>query len=545
MKYQASPKHLSPSVALWHLGLRQTLKGAIVVGILVGFMATVQGLAFGSTYPDEKSRAAFAATMESAPALGILYGETDNLTSSAGYMVYRTVPIMALIVSIWALMTVTKLLRGQEEDGRWEVVTAGSTTPRKASTLVLLGFFSSFLIALTIASLTIITAGSLPDLNTPPLTCLLVTLAIFLPGLLFAGAGVFASQLALTRRRATMYILVPLLLLFGLRAIGNTVPNLYWLKDFTPFGWGDMINPVLDPQYFWLFPFLLVIPLFVATGLYLVNRRDYGTGLIAESTKSKSHFILLSSAQSFGLRQNLVLFFSWTVATLAISLLVASIMGIAAEAVAESPNLGAFIGQLGGSLTDMKVAFLGAGMMFVVITLLIMATASMASIRKDEARTYLDNLLTQPVRRSSWLAGRLVQILIAFTIISVLCVFATWVVADLQNIPLDLWNMFLVSIALTGTVIFLLGLGALLYGIAPRIATIGMYVVIVWSFLIDILGSVIELNEVVTKSSLLHYVSLSPIAAPDWETFTAMLLLGIVMAVIGITAFTKRDIVAE
>lgn len=542
---KGSPEHLSPLIALWHLGLRQTLKGAIIVGLLVGFMAVVQGLAFGSTYPDEKSRAAFAATMESAPALGILYGETKNLVSSAGYMVYRTVPIMALIVSIWALLTTTKLLRGQEEDGRWEVVTAGSVAPRRGSFMVFLGFLVSFIVAFLIASLAIIIAGSFAELRADASTCLLVTCAIFLPGLLFASIGVFASQLAVTRRRAMMYVLVPLLVFFGLRAIGNTVPDLYWLKDLSPFGWSDMINPVLDPQYIWILPLLTIAPLFVALGIYLVDRRDYGAGFIPEPTTSKSHFILLRSALTLGLRQNLVLYVSWGIATLAISILMASIMGVAAEAVAESPTLGAFIGRLGGSMSDMKIAFLGAGMTFAVIVLLIMATSSIASIRKDEAKTYLDNLFTQPVRRSSWLAGRLIQILIAFTLISIACVFATWTVATIQGISLDLWNMLFVGITLTGTIIFLLGLGALLYGTLPRFAVIGMYAVIVWSFVVDLLGSAIDLHETITRSSLLHYVSLSPTKAPDWEIFTVLLVLGVAMAAIGITAFTKRDIVAE
>lgn len=546
MKRQpSSSKHLSPKAALWHLGFRQTLKGAIIIGLLVGFMAAVQGLAFGSTYPDEKSRAAFAATMESAPALGILYGETNNLDSAAGYMVYRTVPVMALIVSIWAAMTITKLLRGQEEDGRWEVITAGSTTPRSASMLLGLGFVASLVIAFVIATIMITAAGSFPELGASLSTSLLITLAIFAPGLLFAGLGMLTSQLAITRRRAMLYVIAPLALLFGLRSLANTVPDLYWLKNLTPFGWSDMISPVFNPQAGWLLAFLLATPVFTFLGIYLVGRRDLGAGFIAEPTESKSRFYLLNTALGLAFRQNSGLFLGWGIAALAMSLLIASIMGVAAEAVADSPSLGTFIGQLGGSMTDMKIAFLGAGLVFVVITLLIMATACMASVRKDEAKNYLDNLLTQPVRRSSWLTGRLVQILFAFMGISIICVFATWAVAELQNISLELWNMLLVGIALTGTVIFLLGFGALLYGIFPRLAVIGMYAVIAWSFLIDILGSVIELSDVLAKSSLLHYISLSPTETPDWGTFATLALLGAGMAAIGIVAFTKRDIVTE
>jgi polyether ionophore transport system permease protein len=545
MKRQASSRHLSARVALWHLGFRQTLKGAIIVGLLVGFMATVQGLAFGSTYPDEKSRTAFAATLESAPALGVLYGETKNLASATGYMVYRTVPVMALIASIWAIMTVTKLLRGQEEDGRWEVVTSAGTTPRRATALMLLGYASSMVVAFLIATIMITVAGSFPELEASLSTCLLITLAIFSPAVLFASLGVLTSQLAITRRRALMYVLVPLVFFFGLRSLANTVPDLYWLKDLTPFGWADMISPVFDPQAAWLLAFLGIAPLLVALGVYLVDKRDLGAGFIPEPTESKSRFYLLGSSLGLALRQNMAGFIGWGIATLAISLLIASIMGIAAEAVADSPSLGTFLGQLSGSTTDMKVAFLGAGLVFVVIALLIMAAVCVAGIRRDEAKNYLDNLLAQPIRRSGWLAGRLMQILFAFIVISVVCIFATWVVAGLQNISLDLWNMLLVSIALTGTIMFLLGFGTLLYGILPRTAVIGMYVVVAWSFIIDIVGSVVELNDIVIKSSLLHYVSVSVAEAPDWGRFAWLALFGLAMATVGIFAFAKRDIIIE
>ncbi len=545
MKRVSSGRHLSTNVALWHLGLRQTLKGAIVLGLFVGTMAVVQGLAFGATYPDEKSRAAFAATMESAPALGLLYGETKNLASSAGYMVYRTVPVMGIIASVWALMATAKLLRGQEEDGRWEAITAASTTPRQATSFLFLGFGASLAIAYLTSTAMIIAAGTSPDLTLAVGTAALITLTIYLPALLFGSLAIFASQLAFTRRRAVMYGLVPLVGFFIVRSIANTAPDLYWLKNLTPFGWADQVSPIFNPQLGWLIAFVVVTPLLASTGIYLAAKRDLGAGLIPESTTQKPRLYLLGSPTGLALRHNLSLFISWGITALSICTVVASLMSIAAEAVADSPNLKVFITQFGGSVDDLKVAFLGAGLVFIVIALLIMATTCMASIRRDEAKNYLDNLLTQPVRRSSWLSMRLLIVVVAFVTISMACALATWFVALLQNIHLDLGNMLLLSITLVGTVLFTLGLGTLLYGIFPRIAVIGMYVVIAWSFIIDVVGSVIALDQMIIKSSLLHYVSLSPTTSPDWTTFAWLSGIGTAMAVLGIIAFTKRDIITE
>lgn len=545
MKIGSSNKHLSPRVALWHLGLRQTIKGAIIIGILAGFVAAIQGLGYASSYPDEKSRAGFAAISESAPTLGILYGEAKNLVSPAGYMVYRAMPFMALIAAIWGLMTVTKLLRGQEEDNRWEIITAGDTTARHASWLLMAGFGTSLFAAFAIGATITAAVGALPAIQLSLTASILVALGMFLPAALFGGIGALTSQLSLTKRRAVMYSLAPLAILFALRAIGNTVPDLYWLKTLTPFGWSDMISPAIDPHMLWLLPFVPFAVAFAGVGIYVAGKRDLGAGLIPESSTARSHYFLLKSPTAFSLRQNAPLFLGWGITALIMSVLISSLMSVAAEAVADSAVLQGAVGQLGGSVADLKVAFLGAGMVFVVIVLLIMATTSMANIRRDEAKNYLDNLLTQPVRRSVWLARRLLLIVGTFTLISLVCVFTTWLMAHFQGIALDLGNMLLIGIALTGTVGFTLGLGALLYGLWPRLAVIGMYIVIIWSFLIDIIGSVVTLNDLVIKSSLFHYIVLSPAAIPDWKTFGSLLGFGIVMAAIGIFAFTKRDIITE
>src|SRR3954468_14558444 len=89
--------------ALRRFGFKQSLKGALVIGFLTAIIIGGQGAAYGVTYPDEASRDQFKQSLEKAPALGVLYGEIDNLPSPAGYMVYRTVTILTLIASIWGL----------------------------------------------------------------------------------------------------------------------------------------------------------------------------------------------------------------------------------------------------------------------------------------------------------------------------------------------------------------------------------------------------------------------------------------------------------
>jgi ABC-2 type transport system permease protein len=535
----------SPARALFKFGIRQTIKGAVILGILGGILVSVQGLGYAATYPDQKARDQFAASLAGAPGLGILYGEAKNMATPASYTVYRAVAVMGLITSVWALLTTTRLLRGQEEDGRWETITAGSTTSRKASLLIMSGFTVSIFVAFSIMTAMTALMGLAPDVSLSPGTSALIVLAIFLPALLFTAVGYFISQLSFSRRRAMLYGLVPLFIFFILRSVGNTVSDLYFLKDFTPFGWADMMSPVIDPKPEWIWPFIPLVPIIGAVAAYLVGKRDVGGSLIPESDTVKSRFFLLQNPLALTLRQNLFNATIWCLSILAMSGIITTVTNVAADALTDSPNLTSAITQLSGTSNDLKAAFIGAGMVFIVIALLIMAAVNLAGVRKDEAKNYLDNLLVQPVRRASWLTMRLCVITVTFILITLLATYFTWTIAEGQGISINLGNFLLVGLALTGTVVFTLGVGTLLYGIWPRIAAASMYVILGWSFLIDLVGSAVKLDDFIVKTSLFHYMSLSPNDAPDWKTFYWLIVLGVIMAIVGIFSFTKRDIISE
>lgn len=537
-------RRLSPANALRWFGFKQALKGALIVGILAGFMGGLQEYAYTVSYPDAASRVQFRTTLEAAPALGIIYGDPSDLPSPAGYMSYRSGMFLAMIASIWGLMTVTRLLRGQEEDGRWELIAASSTTSKGASLQVFTGFMAALVLAFAISAIGMTITGWMPNVDAPAAAGLYLSLAVFAPALLFAALGFFVSQLSVTRRRALVYGLVPLLCFFVLRTLGNTIPDVAWLKNYTPFGWLELLKPTTDPQLIWLLPFAILSVILVPLGVYLITRRDLGEGTLKESTNAKPHYQLLGSSTALALRQSSISFISWGVGALFLSALMAQISSIAASAVADSPSLKQVVAQLGGS-DNMALAFIGAGFIFLAVVLLLMATTAIGAIRNNEAKNMLDNILVQPVRRSSWLIGRLALIIGATLVISLLAMTATWAMASAQHLSVELSTLLAIGIALSGTVLLTIGFGTLLYGIAPRLATIGMYAVIVWSFLIDMISSVVKLNDFFTNSSLFHYISISPTAAPDWKTFAWLACLGLVMTLVGTIIFTKRDIISE
>lgn len=532
--------------ALRRFGFRQTIRGAIIIGLITGIMMGAQGPAYNAAYPTEAGRQAFVATLSAAPALGFTAGETANAATPASYSVYKSITLMTMATAIWGLLVTTRLLRGQEEDGRLELILAGNTTKRRASSQLLLGFTGSLLVSFLLALIGIAALGRLPHVDLALGSASLLTLGVYLPGLLFASLGVFTSQLARTRGRAILYGLAPLLLLFVVRGTGNSVANLDWLKKLSPFGWVDLLNPVLHPQSIWILPTAIFSVLFLVTGIYLAGRRDLGASLLYESDTTHSRQYLLSSPLALSLRQHIWTFIWWGLGALSLAGFLTSLAKLSVAILKDASGAQAIVAKLGNSTSDMTLAFIGIGSTLTAMLLLIMTVVLFARIRHDEAKGYLDTVLVHPDSRSVWLVGRLLLIMLAVIVIAYASALLSWFVAHyLQHLDaINLQPLLFSATSTVAVILFTLGVGVLAYGWLPRFAVTAMILVVGWSYVVDILGSIIKINDTLARTSLLHYLA-SPATTPDWRALAWLCSLGVAMIAIGILLFTKRDVVSE
>lgn len=536
---------LSTSRALRRLGFRQSRKSAVIIGLLCGIMMGAQGAAYAAAFPDQHARDALVASLSSTPALGFLAGEIQNASSPASYAIYKSIALVTLITAIWGLLVTTKLLRGQEENGQMEAALAGNTTKVRASIQLLVGFSYSLLLSSLICWALISALGLDPKVNLSIGHAALLTLGTYTPALFFGALGVLTSQLALTRGRALAYGLVPLLALYVLRGAANSVSDWNDLKRFTPFGWTDLLNPVLNPDIYWLYPTLVFTIVAIPLGLYFAKKRDLGQSILPQSTYVRSRFYLLGSDLRLSVRQNIGVFVAWCAGSLIFAGLLAAMAKLAADLLSESPTATQVFANLGLSQSDLVVAFMSLGGMFSLYILLFMTAIYIGSIRGQEAKGYLDNILIQPISRHGWLIRKLVIILVMVTVISLLCGYLIWQIATLQGISIDLGFMMQNSLALTGTLFLLLGIGTTMYGFVPRLAVIVMIAIIIWADLADILKAFFKLDNWIMNTSLLHYISFNPAKSPDWIQFYWLIGIGIALMAVGVWRFTHRDIVNE
>jgi ABC-2 type transport system permease protein len=175
----------------------------------------------------------------------------------------------------------------------------------------------------------------------------------------------------------------------------------------------------------------------------------------------------------------------------------------------------------------------------------LLVTAALNSIRNDEADGYLDNLLVRPVSRNTWLGGRLVLVAGNIVAAGLALALGSWLGSHLVHNGLDFTTMLQAGINAMAPAVLLAGAGVLLFGFVPRFTAIGLYAVVGWSFLMDMLGSLGNLNHWLLDTSILHHVALAPVVDPDWHAVIMFVLLGLVLGTIGWLRFLQRDLQYE
>ena len=530
---------------------RRSVIGAILFGVFASIESYAQGRGIVAAFPNVAERAKIIHGLANNAALSIFYGDKSaNIISPDGYMVYRIMPILVLVGAIWMLGVTTKMLRGQEDSGRWELLLSGQSAARSATLKTLLGIAGAISVALLLIALLLAAAGHSGKFTLTLGGSFYYALALIFGAVLAVAIGALTSQLAATRRYAMLYGASVIILFFMLRSLGNTVDSLAWIKNLTPFGWIDKLRPFYHPQAVWLLPLGAFTVITIGVALWLAGRRDLGASLIADKESAKPHFKLLASQIGLDFRLSRNVLFGWLLGSVGFAALIASIDKTVAKTLTSSGATKGKIAQTFSNLTgnysaQMEIAYLSAAGFLIVTLLLVMVTNYVGAVRDEEASGRLDNMIASNRSRGRWLLERLILIISAAVVISLVANFVVWTIASAQGVSVSFATLVLGGLNILGPVMLMLGLGVMIYGFKPRLSVIVMYALIAWSFTVDIIAAALKLSKTLTQTSLLHYVSLVPAVTANWRTFTILTLLGIGGICVGIIGFENRDIQAE
>ncbi len=520
---------------------RRAGRSGALWGLIFGFFIIVQTHAYTSTYKTQASRDQLAHAYGSDVAMNALIGSERGVNTVAGWVDWRFAGILGVLGCIWGLLTSTRLLRGEEEVGHYDLLLAGQTTRRRSAAQAVGGLGVGLLALLALTALGAIVTGRSASVGFSLGQCLLLSITLVSGAAMFLAIGALASQLANTRRRGASMAGVVFGVSYALRMVADTNPGLHWLVWLSPLGWIEESRPLTGPNALALLLVLVLVITVTGVTLHLAGTRDLGAATLPERGSAKAHLALVGSATGLALRLMRPVALGWLFAVAAFAVLIGTTAESATKDATGSQGISQAIGRLGGH-GSVVPDYLALTFLMLALLIALVAAGQITAIRAEEADGQLENLLVRPLNRISWFAARLGLSTLLVMVAGVVAGVGTWVGAASQHSGVRLGSLVAAGLNVVPPSLFLLGLGALTIGAWPRRSSTVVYGYLAWAFLVEFAGGLIHISHWFLDTSVFFHMVPAPATNPDWSSAAVMAGLGALGAVLGGLFLHRRDL---
>lgn len=524
--------------------MRQAVRSGLSWGVVFGVVIASSALGYATAYKTLTARKAFAAAFSTNNGLDAITGPAVALQTVAGYTVWKSLAFLSILASIWGLLTGSRLLRGEEESGRLELLLTGLTTRRGAASQTLAGVTCGFLCMLVVTSVIALDVGrdASVDIGAGPMV--FFSFAVVVSGALFLALGALLSQIVATRRQASSFGAAILAGSYALRMVADSGGGLGWLRWATPLGWVEELQPLTAPRP------LAVLPILACTlaagygALQLAGSRDLGAGVLADHSNAPVRTTWLTGPFGLAVRLGSVTNLAWMVGISATALLLGFVAKQAGSSFRSTPSITHALQRLGLS-TNGANTYLGLSFLIVALYVGFLAASSVTAMRGEEADALIESFLVRPVSRWRWYLDRSGLIAGVLVASGTLAGVFTWFGAASTHAGVSVSGVIEAGANTVPPAICLLGIALLTFGLAPRATPVVAFGFLIWSFLVKLLGDVLGLSHWFIDTSVLQQMAPAPAVHPDWTSAAVLVAIGIAAALVGGAAFNRRDLVAH
>jgi ABC-2 type transport system permease protein len=214
-----------------------------------------------------------------------------------------------------------------------------------------------------------------------------------------------------------------------------------------------------------------------------------------------------------------------------------------AEAAAALPATVEVVEQMGIVGLDTSAGIIAWTLsMFVALLVAVFVAGQVAAIRDEEATWRVEHLLARPLSRLRWLVTRVSVVGVATVVIALVAGIVAWFATVLVDVPITFVDGLLAGINVVPAALLVLGLGIGLFGLLPRLVVPLTYGFVVGAFALDFIGGLLDLPEWLLEFSPFRHLASVPAVDMDTGAALVMLAIGLLGAVIGVLAFTRRDL---
>lgn len=523
---------------------RRAARSGALWGLVFGLYVASSALGFATTYPTAAARAKLATSLGTNSGLAALLGPARNIGTVAGFTGWRATAVLTIVGAIWGLLLATRMLRGEEDAGRWELYLCGQTTRQHAAAQAMVGLGAGLAGLWGVTAVLTLAVGATSKVGFDIGASLYFSTCLVAGAAMFLALGALLSQLAANRRQASGIGAGLLAAFYLLRMVADSTKGLAWLRWTSPLGWIEELRPLARPAPLAFVPIVALIGLATATALSVAGRRDLGASELPSRDTPPPHTTLLGRPLGLTAREVRPVFIGWVAGMAVFGLVLGLVANAGASAISGSPAVEAALRRLGGHGDGLK-SYLGFVFLYVAVIVAVAAAGLVNATRAEEASNRLDNVLVAPVSRSRWLAGRLAAATVVVLAISVVGGLAGWAGIEAQGGGAGIAALVGAGLNIAPPALFVLGAGALAFGVTPRRSTLVAYAVVGWSFLVQLVATIVTSNRLLIDSSVFTHISLAPAAAPNWVGAGCLVGLGALLAGAGVLGFRRRDLAGE
>jgi len=149
------------------------------------------------------------------PAVSALYGRVTSLTSAGAFVEWKMGMFIALAIAMWAALMATRVTRGSEDDGTWDLLVVSRVGRQPALARAMFVLLEAGLVVGAATFLTLLSGGQrAPDS---------VLYGLAMTGIAWSGValGLLGSQFFAPRRSASQVALCSIGLLFIVRVLAD------------------------------------------------------------------------------------------------------------------------------------------------------------------------------------------------------------------------------------------------------------------------------------------------------------------------------------
>lgn len=532
----AGRHHADRAVA--RLTARLIRRGTVLLAASVAAYTAIEVFTYLATYPDAASRGRLASLQDN-PALRMLQGVPHAVDTPGGFVAWDGGWVLVSVVGMWALITTGRLLRGEEEYGRAELVLAGPVRAGRAVLAQLLVLATASGVVGAATALVLSAAG------TGAAGSVVFGLAVTGFGATFAGVSAVSAQVFEVRRRAIGAAAAAFGLSFLVRMLANSSSSRGWVRWLTPFGWMDDLAPYREPRWEALLALLVAPVLLGAVAVRLRGGRDTGGALLAEPDRRQPRSRLLGGPVAFAWRGTQGMLTGWLIGVTAYAFVIGATVRTVTDFIASDPNYRKVLRTIGWDAAQATKGYLAVMGLVAGLLLALYACWRVGAARAEEATARLENILTRPVSRRRWLGGHALLTVATLLLLAMATGLAVWAGTAVGGARVGVADALASVLNTLPVVILFAGLAVLVYATRPRLTVAASASAAVAAYLVQLIGPALKWPGWVLDLSPFHHLAAVP-SQPFAPTSGAVMTgLGLAAVLAGLGLFERRDILGE